>query len=87
MNTESLKKSKADRQNDSLSENYKKDYSNWVDANDKIHSGNQSKAARVSEKKADDNQFKSYSKLKDAGYTDKEIGKMMDEVLENRKKK
>lgn len=80
-----IEKGSADRQKESLAESYKKDYSDWADANNKIHNGNQSKTARESEKKADDKQFKSYSKLKDAGYTDEEIGKMMDDVLKSKR--
>lgn len=81
-----IEKGSADRQKEAAAEAYKKDYSDWVDADRKFQENSQSKSVRVAEKKADDKQFKSFSKLVDAGYTSEEIGKIEDEVLKSKRK-
>jgi len=72
---------------DVLAKEYEKDYSDWVDAHDNFQRDSKSKNVRDAEKKADDKQFESYSKLKDAGATDKDISKIHDEVLKAKNKK
>lgn len=83
---EQTKAIKSAQNKEAAAEAYKKDYSDWVDAHDKFQKNSQSKSVAAAEKKADNKQFESYSKLIDAGYTDEEIGKIMDDVLKSKRK-
>ena len=83
---EKARKAAYDENKKAAGAEFKKAYEDWNDAYDNYQSNSSSKKVRDEEKKADDRQYAAYDKAVKSGYSDKELGKMMDETLSNRTK-
>lgn len=83
---EKARKAAYDENKKAAGSEFKKAYEDWNNAYDNYQNNSSSKKVRDEEKKADDRQSAAYDKAIKSGYTDKELGKMMNESLNNRNK-